>query len=110
MAAHHVRPRLTRKGSEARVRGKTQVRAERTVKDDKGRPVIGADGRPVKAWSASLAKAGKQHIASGASRLRPVVEDAATNGGRPRGRTADGTDSYRLASTRARAEEPAKAG
>ncbi|MFE5711979.1 hypothetical protein ACFQ7J_14320 [Streptomyces sp. NPDC056501] len=81
LAAHHVRPRLTREGSEARVRGKSRARAERTVKDDKGRPVIGADGRPVKTWSSSLAKAGRQHIASGASRLRPVVEDAAANGG-----------------------------
>ncbi|MGP4001517.1 hypothetical protein [Streptomyces sp. 8N706] len=32
--------------------------------------MIGPDGKPVKTWS-SLAKAGRQHIASGASRLRP---------------------------------------
>ncbi|MGW7458442.1 hypothetical protein [Streptomyces sp. NPDC054797] len=56
------------------------MRAERTVKDAKGKPVIGSDGKPVKAWSSSLAKVGKQHIASGASRLRPVVDDAAANG------------------------------
>ncbi|GAA1552962.1 hypothetical protein [Streptomyces globosus] len=82
LAAGHVQPRLNREGYKARVRGKTRVRAERTVKDRKGKPVIGADGRPVKAWSSSLAKAGKQHIASGASRLRPVVDDAAANGGK----------------------------
>ncbi|MET9324041.1 hypothetical protein ABZX75_28310 [Streptomyces sp. NPDC003038] len=82
LAAGHVHPRLNREGYKARVRGKTRVRAERTVKDRKGKPVIGADGKPVKAWSSSLAKAGKQHIASGASRLRPVVDDAAANGGK----------------------------
>ncbi|MEV8536186.1 hypothetical protein [Streptomyces sp. NPDC051211] len=82
LAAGHVKPRLNREGYKARVRGKTRVRAEWTVKDAKGKPVIGADGKPVKAWSSSLAKAGKQHIASGASRLRPVVDDAAANGGK----------------------------
>ncbi len=82
LAAGHVQPRLNREGYKARVRGKARVRAERTLKDQKGKPVIGADGKPVKAWSSSLAKAGKQHIASGASRLRPVVDDAAANGGK----------------------------
>ncbi|MEW1699305.1 MULTISPECIES: hypothetical protein [unclassified Streptomyces] len=82
LAAGHVHQRLNRDGYKARVRGRTQLRAERTVKDAKGKPVIGADGRPVRSWSSSLAKAGKQHIASGASRLRPVVDDAAANGGR----------------------------
>ncbi len=82
LAAGHVQQRLNREGYKARVRGKTRVRAERTVKDAKGKPVIGADGKPVRAWSPSLAKAGKQHISSGAGRLRPVVDDAAANGGK----------------------------
>ncbi|MFD6113838.1 hypothetical protein ACFWG0_27540 [Streptomyces yangpuensis] len=82
LAAGHVQPRLNREGYKARVRGKARVRAERTVKDARGKPVIGADGKPVRAWSSSLAKAGKQHIASGAGRLRPVVDDAAANGGK----------------------------
>lgn len=82
LAAGYVRPRLNKAGCKARVRGKNRMRAEKTVKDQRGRPVVGADGKTVKAWSSSLAKAGKQHIASGASRLRPVVEDAAKHGGR----------------------------
>ncbi|AJF70393.1 hypothetical protein [Streptomyces vietnamensis] len=82
LAAGHVQPRLNKSGYKARVRGKNRVRAEKTVKDRRGRPVIGSDGKPVKAWSSSLARAGRQHIASGASRLRPVVEDAAQFGGK----------------------------
>ncbi|MFE1499999.1 hypothetical protein ACFW89_33565, partial [Streptomyces albidoflavus] len=82
LAAGHIQPRLNREGYKARVRGKTRLRAEKTVKDAKGKAVIGSDGKPVKTWSSSLAKAGKQHIASGASRLRPVVEDAAASGGK----------------------------
>ncbi|MGY3056764.1 hypothetical protein ACVWZD_001009 [Streptomyces sp. TE3672] len=82
LAAGYVRPRLNKAGYKARVRGKNRMRAEKTVKDQRGRPVVGADGKTVKAWSSSLAKAGKQHIASGASRLRPVVEDAAKHGGK----------------------------
>ncbi|MFE5482976.1 hypothetical protein [Streptomyces sp. NPDC056527] len=83
LAAGHVQPRLNREGYRARVRSKREhLRAEKTVKDERGKPVIGPDGKPVKAWSSSLAKAGRQHIASGASRLRPVVEDAARYGGK----------------------------
>ncbi|MBT2439820.1 hypothetical protein J7E93_06725 [Streptomyces sp. ISL-36] len=82
LAGGHVRPRLNREGYKARVRGRNHGRAEKVVKDEKGRPVIGKDGKPVKAWSSSLAKAGRQHIASGASRLRPVVEEAARNHGK----------------------------
>ncbi|MET9427901.1 MULTISPECIES: hypothetical protein [unclassified Streptomyces] len=82
LAAGHVQPRLNKAGYKARVRGKNRIRAEQTVKDERGRPVIGPDGKPLKEWSSSLAKAGRQHIASGASRLRPVVEDAAVNRGK----------------------------
>ncbi|MFF9870197.1 hypothetical protein ACF1G0_33275 [Streptomyces sp. NPDC013953] len=82
LAGAHIQPRLNKTGSKARVRGKNRIRAEKTVKDERGRPVIGPDGKPLKAWSSSLAKAGRQHIASGASRLRPVVEDAAANRGK----------------------------
>ncbi|MEU8708676.1 hypothetical protein [Streptomyces sp. NPDC048565] len=82
LAAGLVQPRLNAAGYKARVRGKSRQRAEKTVKDNRGKPVIGPDGKAVKAWSSSLARAGRQHIASGASRLRPVVEDAARHGGR----------------------------
>ncbi|WP_329583600.1 hypothetical protein [Streptomyces sp. NBC_01361] len=82
LADAHIQPRLNKAGSKARVRGKIGARAEKTVKDRRGKPVIGPDGAPVKAWSSSLARAGRQHIASGASRLRPVVEDAAKFGGK----------------------------
>lgn len=82
LAATSIQPRVNRDGYKARVRGKERRRAEKTVKDPRGRTVIGKDGKPVKAWASSLAKAGRQHIASGASRLRPVVEDAAAAGGK----------------------------
>ncbi|WP_331758833.1 hypothetical protein [Streptomyces anulatus] len=82
LAAGYVQPRVNKSGFKVRVRGRTSLRSEKIVKDRRGRPVVGADGKPVKAWSSSLAKAGKQHIASGASRLRPVVEDAAKFGGK----------------------------
>ncbi len=82
LAAGYVQPRLNQAGYKARVRGRSRMRAEKTVKDKRGRAVVGADGKPVKTWSSSLAKAGRQHIASGASRLRPVVEDAAQFGGK----------------------------
>ncbi|MCX5318086.1 hypothetical protein [Streptomyces sp. NBC_00154] len=82
LATAYVQPRLNREGYKARVRRKDKGRAENVVKDQRGRPVIGKDGKPVKAWSSSLAKAGKQHIASGASRLRPIVEEAAANRGK----------------------------
>lgn len=64
------------------MRRKDERRAEKVVKDNRGKPVIGKDGKPMKTWASSLAKAGKQHIASGASRLRPVVDDAAKFGGK----------------------------
>ncbi|MFF0448086.1 hypothetical protein ACFYT4_17035 [Streptomyces sp. NPDC004609] len=76
LAAGYVQPRLNKAGFKAR------VRAVKTVEDRKGKSVMGPDGKPVKAWSSSLAKAGRQHIASGASRLRSVVEDAAQFGGK----------------------------
>ncbi|WP_327241104.1 hypothetical protein [Streptomyces sp. NBC_01320] len=82
LAAGYIQPRLNREGNRARVRRKDKGRAEKVVKDQRGKPVIGKDGKPVKAWSSSLAKAGKQHIASGASRLRPIVDEAAANRGK----------------------------
>ncbi|MFE2693664.1 hypothetical protein [Streptomyces mirabilis] len=82
LAGQYVRPRLTKAGVKARVRRRNAVRGERTVKDRRGRTVTDAQGRPVKEWSSSLARAGKQHIASGASRLYPVIEEAAANGGK----------------------------
>ncbi|MEV0493457.1 hypothetical protein [Streptomyces atratus] len=82
LATAYVQPRLNREGYKARVRRKDERRAEKVVKDNRGKAVIGKDGKPVKTWASSLAKAGKQHIASGASRLRPVVEDAAKFGGK----------------------------
>lgn len=82
LAAAHVQPRVNRDGYKARVRRKDAQRSVKTQRDRRGRPVIGDDGKPVKTWSSSLAKAGKQHIASGASRLRPVVEEAAANRGK----------------------------
>ncbi|MFD5426351.1 hypothetical protein [Streptomyces sp. NPDC127084] len=82
LATGHIQPRISREGKKARVRSKNRVRAERTVTDRKGRPVLGPDGKPEKEWSSSLAKAGKQHIAAGASRLRPIVEEAAAYQGK----------------------------
>ncbi|WP_351233251.1 hypothetical protein [Streptomyces sp. NPDC002133] len=82
LAAAHIQPRLNREGYKAQVRKPNHARAEKTVKDRKGRTVLDDKGKPVKAWTSSLAKAGKQHIASGASRLRPVVEEAAANRGK----------------------------
>ncbi|WLQ53707.1 hypothetical protein P8A21_39865 (plasmid) [Streptomyces poriferorum] len=82
LACCYVQPRLNKAGYKAKVRGKTIAPSEKTVKDKRGWAVIGPDGKPVRAWSSSLAKAGNQHIASGASRLRPVVEDAAKFGGK----------------------------
>lgn len=73
LAAAYVQPRLTREGKRARVRGKEVVRAEKTV---------GKGAERHREWTSSLARAGRQHIASGASRLYPVVEDAARYGGR----------------------------
>lgn len=74
LARAHVRPRLTRGGEVARVRRRNTVRSARTVTD--------AQGRRSKEWTSSLARAGKQHIASGASRLYPVIAEAAANGGK----------------------------
>ncbi|MFE0200488.1 hypothetical protein ACFW0I_32735 [[Kitasatospora] papulosa] len=73
LAAAHVQPRLNREGKRARVRSRDVLRAERAV---------GKGAERHKEWTSSLARAGKQHIASGASRLYPVVEDAARYGGR----------------------------
>ncbi|GAA3372161.1 hypothetical protein GCM10017744_102550 [Streptomyces antimycoticus] len=73
IAAGHIQPRLTSTGIIARVRSRGGIRAEKTVTED---------GRRVKKWTSSMARAGRQHIASGASRLRPVVEEAAANGGK----------------------------
>ncbi|MFD7324231.1 hypothetical protein ACFV9D_24555 [Streptomyces sp. NPDC059875] len=73
LAAAHIEPRQTREGKPARVRSKDVLRAEKTV---------GKGAERHKEWTSSLAQAGKQHIASGASRLYPVVEEAARYGGR----------------------------
>lgn len=61
VAEGHVMPRLTREGHKARVRTKD---------------VIATPG------NSSMARAARQHIASGAARLRPVVENAAAVGGK----------------------------
>jgi len=61
VAAPHVRPRLTKTGATARVRTKD---------------VVTTPGH------SAMARAGRQHIASGASRLRPVVDNTAAVGGR----------------------------
>ncbi|MGW0647333.1 hypothetical protein ACWD4T_00770 [Streptomyces umbrinus] len=82
LAGQYVRRRRTKGGERARVRGRNTARGERTVRDRRGRTVTDARGRAVKEWSSSLARAGKQHIASGASRLYPVIEEAAANGGK----------------------------
>lgn len=74
LARGHVRPRLTKGGEVARVRRRNAVRSTRTVTDDRG--------RRRKEWTSSLARAGKQHIAAGASRLYPIIAEAAENGGR----------------------------
>lgn len=74
LARGHVRPRLTKGGEVARVRRRNTVRSARTVTDEQG--------RRRKEWTSSLARAGKQHIASGASRLYPVIAEAAENGGK----------------------------
>ncbi|MEU5108214.1 hypothetical protein AB0H07_39155 [Streptomyces sp. NPDC021354] len=73
IAAGHIQPRLSKTGARARVRGRSSARAEKTVTED---------GRRVKRWTSSMAKAGRQHIAAGASRLYPVVAEAAANRGR----------------------------
>ncbi|WP_316779558.1 hypothetical protein [Streptomyces sasae] len=74
LARTHVRPRLTKGGEVARVRRRNAVRSTRSVTD--------AQGKRRREWTSSLARAGKQHIASGASRLYPVIEEAAANGGK----------------------------
>ncbi|MFI0742380.1 hypothetical protein ACH4PU_30540 [Streptomyces sp. NPDC021100] len=73
LAGQYVKPRTTKEGKRVRVRRRDVVRAEKTVTVDHERR---------KVWTSSRAVAGKQHIASGASRLRPVVEEAAANGGK----------------------------
>lgn len=61
VAQPHIQRRTTRAGGRARVRA---------------RDVIGTPGR------SSAARAGKQHIGSGASRLRPIVAKTAAAGGK----------------------------
>lgn len=60
-AAPHITRRTTKTGKKARVRTKD---------------IVATPG------NSSMARAARQHIASGASRLRPVVEGAAAVGGR----------------------------
>ncbi|MGW4784911.1 hypothetical protein [Streptomyces sp. NPDC004230] len=74
LARGQVRARTTKSGERARVRHRNTVRSTRTVTDDRG--------RKKKLWTSSLARAGKQHIAAGASRLVPVIEEAAKNNGK----------------------------
>jgi hypothetical protein len=74
LARGHVRPRLTKGGEVARVRRRNAVRSTRTVTDEQG--------RRRKEWTSSLARAGKQHIAAGASRLYPIIAEAAENNGK----------------------------
>jgi hypothetical protein len=61
VAAGYVRTRQTKTGARARVRTKERVETP---------------------GGSAMARAGRQHIASGASRLRPVVEHTAAVGGR----------------------------
>ncbi|WP_431983921.1 hypothetical protein [Streptomyces qinglanensis] len=64
-ASQYVTRRRTKTGRLARVRGKDTVQHA-----------------PHDQWTSGIARAGRQHISSGASRLSPVVESAATAGGR----------------------------
>ncbi|MFB6881257.1 hypothetical protein ACFCY8_10525 [Streptomyces noursei] len=65
LAGQYVTRRRTKSGRIARVRGKDSV-----------------EHAPDDQWSSGCARAGRQHIASGASRLKPVVDAAADVGGR----------------------------
>ncbi|MGW7466948.1 hypothetical protein ACWGJT_20125 [Streptomyces xantholiticus] len=64
LASQYVKRRLTKAGKPARVRAPDTVQV---THDDE--------------WTSGIARAGKQHISSGASRLRPIVDAAAEAGG-----------------------------
>ncbi|MGW1976471.1 hypothetical protein [Streptomyces sp. NPDC001889] len=64
LAGQLVKRRRTKTGRLARVRAKDTVEIEHDEE-----------------WSSGLARAGRQHIASGASRLKPVIDAAAASGG-----------------------------
>ncbi|MFH0246175.1 hypothetical protein ACGRHY_28005 [Streptomyces sp. HK10] len=64
LAGQYVTRRRTKSGREARVRGKDSVQHA-------------TDNR----WTSGIARAGRQHISSGASRLKPIVDSAADAGG-----------------------------
>ncbi|MFI1018140.1 hypothetical protein [Streptomyces sp. NPDC020965] len=64
LAAPYVKRRRTKSGRLARVRSKDAV----SIRHDEQ-------------WTSALARAGRQHIASGASRLKPVIDAAAQAGG-----------------------------
>ncbi|MEV6680716.1 hypothetical protein AB0N09_28200 [Streptomyces erythrochromogenes] len=63
LAGQHVTRRRTKTGRIARVRGKDAVQ----------------HAGPGEEWTSGIARAGKQHIASGASRLKPIVDAAAAD-------------------------------
>lgn len=64
LAGQYVQRRRTKSGRLARVRQKDALQHE--VDDE---------------WSSGFARAGRTHIASGASRLKPVIDEAAAAGG-----------------------------
>ncbi|MEU5900239.1 hypothetical protein [Streptomyces venezuelae] len=65
LASQYIKRRKTKTGREARVRKKA---VEQSAPDG--------------TWTSAIARAGKQHISSGAARLSPVLESAAQNGGK----------------------------
>jgi hypothetical protein len=64
LAAQYVRRRRTKDGRLARVRTRDTVQVEHDEE-----------------WTSGLARAGRQHLASGGSRILPVIEKAAAAGG-----------------------------
>ncbi|MGW0866990.1 hypothetical protein [Streptomyces sp. NPDC002611] len=64
LAGQYVQRRRTKSGRLARVRQKDALQHE--VDEE---------------WNSGFARAGRQHIASGASRLKPIIEEAAAAGG-----------------------------
>ncbi|MFJ8676700.1 hypothetical protein [Streptomyces sp. NPDC093589] len=64
LAGQYVTRRRTKSGRRARVRSKDAIQH---APDDQ--------------WTSGIARAGRQHISSGASRLKPIVDSAAETGG-----------------------------
>jgi hypothetical protein len=64
LAGQYVKRRRTMTGKLARVRSKDAVQIEKNEE-----------------WRSGIARAGKQHISSGASRLKPIIEAAAQHDG-----------------------------